>query len=153
MSKIDKNGLSSYQLKVIEICKSVYQNELFINNHMDNEKYQGYLIEANIIDKIKEKINYEKLEPKIANYFGGTINYNEIKKYIKDITDEDFISHVKSIMVEETRKDIDLEEQFDRNWDEISKNRFKFNRKEENAKWLKKCNKEGFIKFYEKSFL
>ena len=53
-------------------------------------------------------------------------------------------------MVEETRKDIDLEEQFDRNWDEISKNRFKFNRKEENAKWLKKCNKEGFIKFYKK---
>ena len=86
----------------------------------------------------------EYCNSRIINFF------KEKEKDIKDITDEDFISHVKSIMVEETRKDIDLEEQFDRNWDEISKNRFKFNRKEENAKWLKKCNKEGFIKFYEK---
>ena len=110
MSKIDKYGLSSYQLKVFEICKSIYQNELFINNHMDNEKYQGYLIEANIIDKIKEKINYEKLEPIIANYFGGTINYNEIKKYIKDKKEQlkDIISkkyNNSSELIKELNKD------------------------------------------------
>ena len=85
MSKIDKNGLSSYQLKVFEICKSIYQNELFINNNrVDNQEYQGYLIEINIIDKIKEKFNYEKLKPIIVKYFEDNTTYNELKKHIKD---------------------------------------------------------------------
>jgi len=48
---------------------------------------------------------------------------------------------------------IDLNEQFERNWEEIAIERFKFNVKEENAEYLKKCNKEGFINFYEKYFM
>ena len=56
-------------------------------------------------------------------------------------------------MVTETKKDRDLDEQFDRNWNEIDLGRLKFNIKEENAEVLKKCNKEGFIKFFEKYFI
>ena len=74
----------------------------------------------------------------------------EKEKEIKEITDEEFNTLVKSLLVEETRKDIDLDEQFERNWDEIVLKSYKFNIKEENAEYLKKCTKEGFIQFYEK---
>ena len=53
-------------------------------------------------------------------------------------------------MITETKKDRDLEEQFNRNWNEIISGRFKFNIKEEYVEFLKKCNKEGFIQFFEK---
>ena len=79
MSKIDKNGLSLYQLKIFEICKSIYKNELFINDHFDNQEYRGYLIEADKIMKI-----YEKLKPIIVKYFEDNTIYKELKKHIKD---------------------------------------------------------------------
>ena len=69
---------------------------------------------------------------------------------IKNITDEDFNSHIKSLLIEETKKDINLNTQFKRNWTEILLNRYKFNIREENAEFLKKCTKEGFINFFEK---
>ena len=71
-------------------------------------------------------------------------------KDLKEISDEEFNTLIKSQLVEETKKDNDLNEQFKRNWDEIAIERFKFNVKEENAEYLKKCTKEGLIKFYEK---
>ena len=71
-------------------------------------------------------------------------------KDLKEISDEEFNTLIKSQLVEETKKDNDLNEQFERNWDEIAIERFKFNVKEENAEYLKKCTKEGLIKFYEK---
>ena len=55
--------------------------------------------------------------------------------------------------MEETKKDRDLEEQFDRNWKQIVLGKFKFNIKEENEEYLKKCNKEGLIKFFKKYFI
>ena len=73
-----------------------------------------------------------------------------MKKVVNERSDEDFNSHVKNRMVALTKKDRDLEEQFDRNWIEITAERFKFNILEENAEFLKKCNKEGFKKFFEK---
>ena len=76
--------------------------------------------------------------------------FKEKENDIKNITEENFNSIVNSLYVEETRKDIDLKEQFDRNWSEIALRRNKFNIKEENAKFLKKCTKEGFIEFYDK---
>ena len=60
MSK--NEGFSSNQLHIIEVCKALYQNELFFSKGLKNQPYQGYLIEKNIIDHIKKKINYEKLK-------------------------------------------------------------------------------------------
>ena len=76
--------------------------------------------------------------------------FKEKEKDINEITDEVFNSHVKSRLLVETKKDRDMKEQFNRNWTEITLGRYKFNIKEENAEILKKCNKEGFIKFYKK---
>ena len=85
----------------------------------------------------------EYCNERIRNFF------KEKENDIKNITDEDFNSHIKSLLVEQTKKDIKLKEQFNRNWDEIAIKRFKFNIREENAEFIKKCTKEGFIRFFE----
>ena len=92
---------------------------------------------------------------KVPEYCSERIRgfFKEKLKEIKEISDEDFNSRVKSRLITETKKDRDLSEQFNRNWTEISLERFKFNIKEENAEYLKLCTKEGFIKFYEKYFI
>ena len=89
----------------------------------------------------------ELCSSRVRNFF------NEMRKEINNISDEDFNSHVKSRMAALTKRDRDLEEQFDRNWTEIALGRYKFNIVEENIEFLKKCNKEGFKKFFEKYFI
>ena len=91
---------------------------------------------------------------KDPEYCNGRIRnfFKEKENDIKNITDEDFNSHINSLLIEETKKDIKLKEQFNRNWDEIALKRFKFNIREENAEFIKKCTKEGFIHFFEENF-
>ena len=74
------NGLSSNQLKVINICEAFYKNEFFYKNFLKDRDYYGYLIDNKIIDKIKTKINYEKIKP-----FVDKSEYEQCKKEIKDI--------------------------------------------------------------------
>ena len=78
--------------------------------------------------------------------------FKNMEKEIKELSDEDFKTHVKNRLVEETKKDRDLEQQFNKNWFEIRWGRLKFNINELHAEYLKKCTKEGLIKFYEKYF-
>ena len=97
-------------------------------------------------------IQSSKKEPEFCS---GRIKnfFKEKEKDIKEISDENFNTLVKSRLDSETKKDRDLEEQFNRNWTEITLKRFEFDIKEKNAEFLKKCNKEGFIKFFEKYFV
>ena len=59
-------SLSSNQLQILNISKALYQNEIFYKCYLKDFDYYGYLIENKIIDKIKKKVNYEKLKPLIA---------------------------------------------------------------------------------------
>ena len=149
---------------------------IFQLGHLINEERQYYnILKAFLTDKFydtlrtKETLGYIALMMKFESfevyhllglvqssvkdpeYISGRIRnfYKEKENDIKNISEEDFNTHVKSLLVEETRKDINLKEQFKRNWEEIVFNRLKFNIKEENAENLKKCTKEGFINFYE----
>ena len=72
---------------------------------------------------------------------------------IKNISDDEFKSHVNSRLVLESKKDDNLNECFLRNWGEICEDTYKFDRKEKNCELLKKSTKEEFIKFYEKYFI
>jgi secreted Zn-dependent insulinase-like peptidase len=83
-----------------------------------------------------------------------------IRKFIKDsfelvknISDDEFKLHVNSRLVLESKKDENLNEEFLRNWSEISEDRYKFDKKEKNCEILNNANKEEFIKFYEKYFI
>ena len=69
---------------------------------------------------------------------------------IKDISDSEFKKYIDSRLVTENKKDTNLNESFLRNWDEICKNRYKFDIKEKNCEILKNCTKTEFIEFYEK---
>ena len=46
-----------------------------------------------------------------------------------------------------------MREIFLRNWNEINDDTYKFDRKEKAKEDLNKCNKEEFIKFFEKYFI
>ena len=162
-SEQDSSIISVYQLGNLEKEQRMYYkilNSFFSEKFYDSLRTKetlGYIVYSTtynlfevyhlvfiIQSKIKEP---EYCNERIKNFF------NEKEKEIKEISDEEFNTIVKSLLVEETRKDIDLNEQFERNWEEIAIERFKFNVKEENAEYLKKCNKEGLINFYEKYFM
>ena len=158
----DSSILSIYQMGLLEREEEQYYK--ILNSFLSTKFYDtlrtketlGYIVLilkfisteiCHLVGLIQSGVKEpEYLSSRIRNFF------KEKEEEIKNITEEDFNSHVKSLLVEETRKDINLKEQFKRNWDEIILNRYKFNIKEENADYLKKCTKEGFINFFEKYF-
>ena len=82
---MDKNDkLSSNQLQILHICEALYLNEIFYQVYMKDYDYTGYLIENKIVEKIKKKVNYEKLKPLIAK----SETYDKYKKEIKETQDK-----------------------------------------------------------------
>ena len=77
-------SLSSNQLQILNICEALYQNEIFYKCYLKDFDYYGYLIDNKIIDKIKKKVNYEKLKPLIAK----NESYNRFKKEIRETQDK-----------------------------------------------------------------
>ena len=73
------DGLSSNQMKIFHICEELYKNEKFLKIYLNDNIYQGYLIENNI-DKIKKNINYEKIKDPVDQK-----DYEKCRKEIKDI--------------------------------------------------------------------
>ena len=67
------------QYKIFEICESIYKNEKFLENHPKEQEFLAYLIEKNIIDKIKKDSDYDTLRPLLAE----NKKYPEIKEKIK----------------------------------------------------------------------
>ena len=117
----------------------------------------GYIVSltSSTIYEILHLVGVIQSSKKEPEFCSGRIRkfFKEEEKEIKEMNDEVFNSYLKSRVIKETKKDRDLKEQFERNWTEISLGRYRFNIKEENAECLKKCNKEGFIKFFEKYFI
>ena len=159
-SEQDSSIISTYQFgNLIQEQKQYYSlldsffSEKFYDTLRTKESL-GYIVSSNKSEFIDISYLLFIIQSKVQNpeYCSKRIKlfFKEKEKEIKELSDEDFNSHVKSLLVEETRKDIDLNEKFERNWDEIILERFKFNIKEENAEYLKKCTKEGLINFYEK---
>ena len=79
--------------------------------------------------------------------------YKEIYQKIKDITEEEFQMFAKDLYNTLDKKDDNLYEVFMRNWEKIRENTYEFDKIEKSKENLKKCNKEGFIKFFEKYFI
>ena len=121
---------------------------------MRTQETLGYVVQLlkSFLLEIPHLIGIIQSSIKVPEYCSQRVKnfYEEKKDEIINITDDEFNKRIKSLLVEEMRKDIKLKEQFERNWTEISLMRYKFNLKEENAEYLKKCTKEGFIQFYKK---
>ena len=72
---------------------------------------------------------------------------------MKDISEEALKSLINAQLNIVTKKDKNLSEVFLRNWGEIGDDTYKFDRNDIAKKNLNECNKEEFIKFYEKYFI
>ena len=155
----DSSIISVYQLGNLKNEEKQYYRILysFLNpkfyDTLRTKETLGYIALMSQFDclEIYHLVGIVQSSVKDPEYISGRIRnfYKEKEADIKNISEEDFNLHVKSLIIEAKRKDINLKEQFNRNWDEITLKRFKFNIKEENAEFLEKCTKEGFIKFYE----
>ena len=60
---------------------------------------------------------------------------------------------VNSQLIIVTKKDDNLSNVFLRNWNEINRDTYKFDYRERAKEYLEQCNKEEFIKIYEKYFI
>lgn len=88
----------------------------------------------------------EYVSGKIRNFF------KESWEKIKVITDDEFKSYVNSVMVEQKKKDINLIEETSRNYAEITRHYYNFDRKEKNCEILENLKKEELIEFYNVHF-
>ena len=79
--------------------------------------------------------------------------YKESYQKIKNISEEEFKLLVNTRIKLITKSDDNLNESFMRNWEEINKGTYNFDIKEKGKENLDKCNKDEFIKFYEKYFI
>ena len=79
--------------------------------------------------------------------------YKEVYEKVKNISEEEFKKHVNGQLLILNKKDDNLREIFLRNWNEINDDTYKFDRKEKSKEDLNKCNREEFIKFFEKYFI
>jgi secreted Zn-dependent insulinase-like peptidase len=79
--------------------------------------------------------------------------YKESYVKIKEITDEEFKLLVDTRLSILNEKDNNLINEFLRNWDEIDDETYKFDWIQKSIEALNSCNKEEFIKFYEKYFI
>ena len=51
--------------QIYDYCKAIYNYEKFLENYVKDKEYQGYLIDKTIFDKVKTKLDYERLKPSI----------------------------------------------------------------------------------------
>ena len=104
---MDKNCLSSNQFKIYELSEGLYKNEKFFFKYIKNIEYLGFLVEKNLIDEIKKKINYVNLKC----LFGKEETLDKFKKEIKDINIKEIILE-KQNNSEELIKDLNNNKSF-----------------------------------------
>ena len=98
----NKNYFSPNQKKIYEFCEGIYGNEKFFDNHMKNFVYKGYLLDNDIIEGNKNKINYASLKPLLKDQG----SYDNLRKKIKETEIITEIFPKKYIKSEEFMKDL-----------------------------------------------
>ena len=105
----------------------------------------GYFAFANIVQS----------NSKTPEFCAGRVRnfYKENYEKVKNISEEEFKLLVNSQLIIVTKKDDNLSNVFLRNWNEINRDTYKFDYRERAKEYLEQCNKEEFIKLYEKYFI
>ena len=70
-----------------------------------------------------------------------------MKEKLKNLSIDEFDSTVKTLIKERSQADISLQDEFSRNWEEISNQEYLFNRREQEIKLLQSCDKSDMIEF------
>lgn len=91
-------------------------------------------------DKNSYKTIYDKIEDFLKNKFAEILN---------EMSEDEFESIKNSVIQKKTSADIELGEEIDRNWEEILKNNYVFDRPVKLAKAIEKLSLSDIQKFYE----
>ena len=147
--------LNEKELQYFQILHSFLQEKFY--DKLRTKESLGYVVS---LHKIENKGVYHLLgvvqsNSKTPEFCAERIRcfFRESYQKIKDISDNEFKSHINSRLVVENKKDNNLNANFVRNWLEIGDNTYVFDRKEKNCEILNNCTKEEFIQFYEKYFI
>ena len=70
-----------------------------------------------------------------------------INDKLKKLTDEEFETVVKTLIKKRTEVDVNLHQEFWRNWNEIVDQEYLFDRRDKEIKILENCNKSTMIEF------
>ena len=106
---------------------------------------KGYFAIANVVQSNSKTPEY--CATRVRNF------YKNCYQKVKDISEEVLKSLITAQLNIVSKKDNNLSEVFLRNWSEINSDTYKFDRNEIAKKNLNECNKEEFVKFYEKYFI
>ena len=146
------NGLEFQYLKITE---SFLKQKFF--GQIRTKEALGYIATITIVETAGcyGIANIIQSNSRTPEFCAGRVRnfYKEIYKRLKDITEEEFKMHINSQLLIVNKKNANLSEVFLRNWKQIHNNTYKFDIKERTNENMNKCNKEGFIKFFEKYFI
>jgi len=79
--------------------------------------------------------------------------FDDSEKFIKELSDELFTTHVNSVVVSKKERDITLADEIYRNAFEVKKRQFVFDRREKHVAILEELKKEELLEFYEYHFV
>ena len=117
----------------------------------------GYIVDLSSINKdgYLGLLNIIQSNSKTPEFCASRVRnfYKESYQKVKEITEEEFQKHVNARIANLNEKDEGLNGQFLRNWCVISDNTYEFDYLEKSLENVKQCNREEFIKFYEKYFI
>lgn len=92
---------------------------------------------------------------KCPEYIWGKIKefFDDSKKFIEELSDELFKTHLNSVIVDKKVKDLTLFEEIVRNAHEVKKRQFVFDRRDKQINILENMKKEEFVEFYMQQFV
>ena len=146
------NDIEQIYLKLIE---SFLKDKFY--DKLRTKETLGYIVQMFCIETegYFGMANVVQSNSKTPEYCASRVRsfYKEAQELVKNISEDEFKSHLNVLIGQANKKDSNMAEVFNRNWTEISNNTYKFDRKEKMKENLTKCNREGFIKFFEKYFV
>jgi len=149
--------LSEKEACIVEIIEKIFQEKFF--DEMRTKQALGYSVylrhEYN--RKISALCCMVQSNVQSPEYIFDKINDFFIENCLTDeenFTDEDFKKYVESIISDLKKKDINISEEVNRNFEEIIIREYVFNRNEERIKiYENEITKNNVIEFYEEHFI
>ena len=146
--------LNIKEIQYLKLIESFLADKFF--DQLRTKETLGYIVELSSVQALGYYclINIIQSNSKTSEYCASRVRnfYKESYQKIKDITEEEFKQHLNARINAVNKKEFSLLEIFARNWLEINKDTYEFD-KEKTLESLNECTREEFILFYEKYFI
>ena len=147
--------LNNKEIQYLKLIESFLSEKFY--DQLRTKETLGYIVDLSSINKdgYLGLLNIIQSNSKTPEFCASRVRnfYKESYQKVKEITEEEFQKHVNARIANLNEKDEGLNGQFLRNWCVISDNTYEFDYLEKSLENVKQCNREEFIKFYEKYFI